>query len=107
LIGQPESLNSLNPETGDVYWSEPLKPRYGMTIAAPRKAGDYLFVSGIGKVAALFKLNRERPAVEVAWIATPNMGVFCSASTPTIEGGAIYGNDCEVGNLRAVALDTG
>jgi outer membrane protein assembly factor BamB len=33
--------------------------------------------------------------------------VYCSSSTPLIDGGTIYGNDCEVGNLRAVNLATG
>ena len=36
LIWHTESLNSLNPETGAVYWSQPLKPSYGMSIMAPR-----------------------------------------------------------------------
>ena len=45
--------------------------------------------------------------MEVVWVATPKMGVFCSNSTPLIDGGTIYGNDCEVGCLRAVKLDTG
>jgi outer membrane protein assembly factor BamB len=107
LIWHPESLNSLNPETGEVYWSEPLKPDYGMSIAAPQKAGDYLFASGIGKCAALFKLSREKPAAEVVWTAKPNTAVFCANSTPHIDGDTIYGNDCEVGNLRGVRLMTG
>jgi outer membrane protein assembly factor BamB len=107
LIWDPESLNSLNPATGEVYWSEPLKPDYGMSIAAPQKSGDYLFASGIGKCAALFRLSREKPAAEVVWVAKPNMAVFCANSTPQIDGDTIYGNDCEVGNLRAVRLMTG
>jgi len=107
LIWHPEALNSLDPETGKVYWSEKLQPQYGMSITQPQKSGDYLFDSGIGKCAALFKLSREKPAVEVVWVATPKMGVFCSNSTPQLDGGTIYGNDCEVGSLRAVKLETG
>lgn len=107
LIWHPQALHSLNPETGEIYWTEPLEPQYGMSIAAPRQAGDYLFASGIGKCAALFKLDRTKPAAEVVWEATPEMAVFCANSTPLIENGTIYGNDCEVGNLRAVKLETG
>ena len=64
LIWHADSLNSLNPLTGAVYWSVPLKPSYGMSIIAPRKLGDYLFASGIGNVGALLKLdgaNGRRP----------------------------------------------
>jgi outer membrane protein assembly factor BamB len=107
LIWHPQALNALNPETGEVYWSEPLVPQYGMSIAAPRQSGDYLFASGIGSCAALFKLDRTKPAAEVVWDGTPNTAVFCANSTPLIEGGVIYGNDCQVGNLRAVKLESG
>jgi outer membrane protein assembly factor BamB len=107
LIWHPQALNSLNPETGEVYWSERLDPQYGMACSTPQQSGDFLYVSAIGRCAALFKLDRNRPAAEVAWIAKPNMAVFCSNSTPAIDGPCIYGNDCEVGNLRAVELMTG
>src|SRR5262249_12627882 len=32
LIWHSEALNSLDPETGAVYWSQPLAPQYGMSI---------------------------------------------------------------------------
>src|SRR5262245_45100743 len=107
LIWHPESLNSLDPETGKLYWSEPLKPQYAMSIAAPRQAGDYLYASGIGNCAALYRLAKDKPAAEVVWDGTPTSAVYCGSSTPAIEGGVIFGNDCQVGNLRAVKLDTG
>jgi outer membrane protein assembly factor BamB len=107
LIWHADGLNSLNPETGEVYWSDPLKPAYGMSITAPQKSGDYLYASGIGKCAALYKLDRDKPSADVVWVATPNMAVFCANSTPQIDGETIFGNDCEVGDLRAVKLATG
>jgi len=107
LIWHPQALNSLNPETGEVYWTEPLVPQYGMSVAAPRQAGDFLYASGIGKCAVVFKLDRTKPAAEVAWEGNTTTGVFCSSSTPYIDGDVIYGNDCEVGNLRAVKLASG
>ena len=107
LIWHPKALNSLNPETGEVYWSEKLEPQYGMSVAAPRKSGDFLYASGIGSVATLFKLDRAKPAASVVWDGQPNTAVYCANSTPVIDGGVIYGNDCQVGNLRAVDLATG
>jgi outer membrane protein assembly factor BamB len=107
LIWHPQSLNALDPETGKVYWSEPLEPQYGMSVTAPQQAGDYLYASGIGQLAVLFKLDRTRPAAEVVWEGKPNSAVFCSNSTPLIDGGTIFGSDCEFGNLRAVKLETG
>ena len=37
VIWHAESLNSLNAETGKLYWSVPLVPEYGMAIMAPRQ----------------------------------------------------------------------
>lgn len=64
LIWHPESLNSLNPLTGEVYWSVELKPAYGMSVTVPRKVGSYLFASGIGGVGALVKLNDDKPGAQ-------------------------------------------
>lgn len=107
LIWHPQALNSLDPETGKVYWSQKLEPQYGMSCSAPRQAGDFLYASGIGNCATLFKLDRTKPAAEVVWDGQPNTAVYCSSSTPLIDGGVIYGNDCQVGCLRAVELATG
>jgi outer membrane protein assembly factor BamB len=107
IVWHPQALNSLNPESGEVYWTEKLDPQYGMSCSTPQKSGDFLYVSAIGSCAALFKLQRDKPAVDVAWIAKPNQAVFCSNSTPQIDGEAIYGNDCQVGSLRGVNLATG
>jgi outer membrane protein assembly factor BamB len=107
VIWHPEAVNGLDPETGALFWSQPLRPQYAMSIAVPRQAGEFLFVSGIGKCAALYRLGAQKPEAEVVWIAKPQQAVFCGASTPFIDGDTIYGNDCEVGNLRAVRLATG
>jgi hypothetical protein len=37
ILWHPKAANSLDPETGEVYWSVPFKSRAGMTIATPRK----------------------------------------------------------------------
>jgi outer membrane protein assembly factor BamB len=105
LIWHPESLNGLNPQTGEVYWSVDLKPAYGMSVTAPRKVGSYLFASAIGGIGALIKLEDDKPAAEIEWRGKPKDAVYCCNSTPHIVDGVIYGNDCQVGSLMAVRLD--
>ncbi len=107
LLWHPEDLNSLDPETGQVYWSVPLKPSYAMSIMVPRKSGDLLFASGIGDVGVVLKLDAEKPAAKVVWRGTIKTGVYCVNSTPFIENGTIYGCCVRQGQLRAVKLDTG
>ncbi|GAB4143385.1 MAG: PQQ-like beta-propeller repeat protein [Planctomycetaceae bacterium] len=107
LVWHAESLNSLDPKTGKVYWSTPLKPAYDMAIAAPRLSGDYLYACGMGHTAALYKLNEEKPGVKLVWKGTTKTAVYGSNSTPIIDKGTIYGNDCHLGSLMAVNLKNG
>lgn len=107
LMWTPDELNSLDPETGKVYWHLPLKPNYNMSIMMPRQSGDLLFASGIGEVGALFKLNQNKPAASVVWTGTPKNAVYCANSTPIVHGDVMYGVDCKGGQLRAVEFKTG
>ncbi|MEM6799294.1 MAG: PQQ-binding-like beta-propeller repeat protein [Planctomycetota bacterium] len=113
LIWHPESLNSLNPKTGDVYWSLPMRPAYGMSLAAPQKRGDLLFVSAIGNLSVLLKLTDDKPGVDVVWSGNAKRGLRAVNTTPLFEPagestpGVIFGVDCESSELMAVSLDGG
>ena len=106
VIWHATAINGLDPETGKPYWSVPLKPSHGMSIATPRKHGNHLFASGIGHQGALLKLDADRPGAEVVWRGDPKTAVYCANSTPFVEGDVIYGV-CRQGELRAVELSTG
>ncbi len=104
IIWHPQSLNALNPASGETYWTVDLKPSFGMSIMAPRQSGDYLFASGIGNAGALMKLGASEPGAEVVWRSTPKTGVYVSNSTPFIRDGVIYGADINTSQLIAVDL---
>lgn len=106
IIWHPESINGLNPETGKVFWSVPLKPQYGMAIMAPRKSGDYLFAGGIGFQSLALKLAKDRPAATEAWRGNPKTSVCPINMTPYLKDGIIYGVD-QPGQFRAVRLENG
>jgi len=111
IVWNPKSLNSLNPDTGKVYWSEPFTCQSGMSIATPRRSGDLLLVSAFYNGALMMRLDPERPAAERLW----KMGgknerntaalhtVMC---TPAIQGDFIYGV-CSYGQLRCLKARTG
>jgi hypothetical protein len=84
----------------------PLAPNFSMSIMAPRKWEDYLFVGGIGNQAVLLKLAADRPAAQEVWRGKPKTAVYPINSTPFLEGGYIYGVD-QPGPLRCVKLQTG
>jgi outer membrane protein assembly factor BamB len=106
LLWTPDGVSSVDPETGKLFWSTDLKPEYGMSIMAPRKWHDELFVGGIGFHAASYKLARDKPAVNLEWLGKRDTAVYPVNSTPFIEDGVVYGVD-QPGILRAVKLQTG
>ncbi len=106
LIWHAESINSLNPDTGTVYWTIPLDPAYGMAIMPPRQSGEFLFAGGIGFKAVLIRLAVDRPAATEVWRGTNKNAIYPVNSAPFLEDGLIYGID-QPGPLRGVKLDTG
>lgn len=111
IIWHPESLNSLDPETGKVFWSEPFAVRSGLTVPTPRLLGDKLFITSFYNGPMMLKLAADRPAAEVVWRGTSNNerntdklhAIMC---TPWFEDGHIYGV-CSYGQLRCLKADTG
>jgi len=107
LIWHAESINSLDPASGEVHWSVPLKPAYGMAIAEPRKLGGVLYASAFGKTAALLKLNSAKPAAQIVWRGEPKTAVYSANVTPFLENGMIYGCDITTSQLMGVKITDG
>lgn len=106
IIAHGEAINSLDPLTGKVSWSIPFVPAYGMAIMAPRLAGDYLVMGGMGKKSIGLKLKPDRTAPDIAWEGTPKTGLSPKNSTPVVDGDLIYGCDAD-GELRCFEAATG
>ena len=102
----PQSVNGLNPETGKVYWSQPLQTDYGMSIIAPLKWKNYLFVGGIINKAFVLDLAADRPAAKVVWRAAKGRGIGPVNAPPFVEDGYLYGVD-RFGELRCVQMRDG
>ncbi|MCS1411159.1 MAG: Outer membrane protein assembly factor BamB [Verrucomicrobia subdivision 3 bacterium] len=105
IVWHAQSINSLNPKTGAVNWSIPLKPAYNMAIMTPRKLGSYLFASAIGNVSALIRLDDQKPSASIAWRGNTRNAVYCVNSTPFLQDGTLYGCNVETSELMAVKLD--
>ena len=106
IVWEASAVNGLDPETGKLYWSSPLEPDWGMSIATPRSDGNFLFVGAIVLKSMLLKLAPDRPAADVVWYGEKGVGIAPTISTPFMEAGHLYGIDRE-GELRCVKLDTG
>ena len=111
ILWHPEAANSLDPETGEVYWSVPFKSGSGMTLATPRKLGDLLFFTCFYSGSLMLRLDSAKPAATTVWRTTKVSekdtthlnAVMC---TPFLEDGYIYGV-CSYGQLRCLKEETG
>lgn len=106
LIFHGKGLNSLNPDTGTLYWSEPLATSFSMAIMAPRKGGDFLFAGGHSNRSLGLKLDSAKPAVTKVWKGSRDLGLAPVSGTPFVENGVAYGIDGD-GTFRAMRVATG
>jgi outer membrane protein assembly factor BamB len=113
IIWDPEAVNSLNPETGQVYWSlkSPVPIHAGMTIPTPRKMDDWLFLTCFYDGSWMLRLDGTKPAASTAWrsarASEKNTDALHSTlSTPFLQDGYIYGV-CSYGQFRCLKADTG
>lgn len=111
IVWHPQALNSLDPETGKVYWSQPCTVKAGMSIATPRKMGDYLLVSSFYNGSILMRLAADQPKATLVWQGKSESevnteGLHSVIGTPVIENGCIFGV-CSYGQLRCLKLETG
>jgi outer membrane protein assembly factor BamB len=111
IIWHPEAVNSLDPETGEVFWSQKFPIKANLTIPTPRLDGDRLLVSSFYDGSMMLKLDAGKPAAIVLWKGkshseTRTDGLHSIISTPCIKDGYIYGV-CSYGQLRCLKEATG
>lgn len=111
IVWHPESINSLDPETGQIYWTEPFNVRSGLTIPTPRQLNSNLFLTTFYNGSMMLRLGAEKPAATVVWQSKKSSerdtdelhSIMC---TPFLEDGFIYGV-CSYGQLRCLKAETG
>jgi outer membrane protein assembly factor BamB len=106
VVWHPQAVNGLDPQSGQLFWSVPLEPNYGMSIISPRQAGPYLFVGGIVNVGVMLKLTSDKPAVEEVWRTSAQRGLGPVHSSPVPVGDVLYGVNRD-GELTAVQIASG
>lgn len=111
VVWHSESVNGLDPENGNVYWTEETKMYMGMAISTPRAVGNQLFLTAFpGQGGSQFGGGILRVESDgktaMAWKSNKKAGFFSVFSTPHIEDGHIYGVD-NPGTLTCVKLDSG
>jgi len=123
IVWSPEAVNSLDPETGKVYWSQPFGKapigggrkmvKAALSIPMPRKSGDLLFITAFYDGPLMLKFAKDAPGASVVWrgkgrgeMPDDTDGLHSIMPTPVIKDGYIYGV-CSYGELRCLKADTG
>lgn len=111
IVWDSQSLNGLDPESGEVFWTEPFKTRMAHAIGTPRQSGEFLFISSFFDGSMLLRLDAAQPRAAVEWKIKGRSeirpeGLHSLMSTPYLEDGHIYGV-CSFGHLRCLELATG
>lgn len=106
ILANPQAVNAVNPETGELLWTTPYEATSGSIIMSPIMVGDYLFIAGYSNRNLLLKLKQDKPGVEV--LARDKAKKFVSPVNvqPFLDGETIYGMD-QKGDLMAFGLPSG
>ena len=90
IVWMRQSVTSLNPTNGAVFWREPTvsggSPGFS-AVSTPVIQGDRLLISGL-----MFQLDKTRPAAKVLWPDTPSgtRRILSDTSTPLFKDDFIY-----------------
>jgi outer membrane protein assembly factor BamB len=111
IIWHPESVNGLNPENGELYWSQPFSVKANLTIPTPRQDGDLLFLTSFYNGAMMLQFEGGKPRVlwrsEVASEMPERTDTLNSIiPTPFLKDGFIYGM-CSYGEMRCLRTRDG
>lgn len=116
VVFHPEGVAGLEPMTGKVRWSVPMRPSYGMSIAQPLPVSvsgigaHALFVTGYGGVSVCLKLPVGGEDAEVIWSGKAKTSVSASNSSPIASGetdGLVFGVDANSSSLCLLSMEDG
>ena len=82
IIWHSDAVEALNPQTGKVYWSVPLRPTFGMSIGQPVAAGNRLFVMSFNRVSACIEVAADGQSAQIAWRGNTRRGAGACITPP-------------------------
>jgi outer membrane protein assembly factor BamB len=103
IIWTTQSVSSLDPATGQLFWREAFPAGSSGAIATPVFSNNRLLVSGL-----MLKLDEHKPLASVLWpesrVATRR--ILSGTSTPLVLGNHVYSLKPD-GNLACLETETG
>jgi outer membrane protein assembly factor BamB len=106
ILVRPNAVTSVDPATGEEYWSVPYEATSNSIIMSPVQSGDYLYVGGYSNKSLLLKLAHDKPTAEIEWRDRGANAISPVNVQPYAEEGVLYGFD-QKGVMRAIELESG
>lgn len=106
ILPHPDAVVSLDPESGNEYWSIEYGATNGSIIMTPIKSGNLLYVGGYSNKNLLIELGESSPTAKALWRDEPKTALSPINVQPLEEGGIMYGFD-QSGLLHGVDIKSG
>lgn len=111
IVWLTDGIHSLNPASGETYWTHAWAVKGGGSIAIPRLSGNHLFLSTFFNGSLMLRMDRHQPGVEQLWISpkiTTKDTTYLHAlnCVPWLEDDHIYGV-CNYGQFRCLKIANG
>ena len=87
IVWSDNSLASLDPTNGNIFWREPMTTSNNDSVAMPVFQANRLLVSGL-----MLELSEDPPAAKFLWPESraPAKRILSNTSTPLLQGNYIY-----------------
>src|SRR3989449_6345419 len=103
VVWTVQSVSSLDPATGRVFWREAFSAGNSSAVATPVFSNNRLLVSGL-----MLKLDENEPSASVLWPESraATRRILSGTSTPLLQGNYVYSLN-PAGNLVCLETETG
>ena len=103
IVWTTQSVSSLDPATGKLFWREDFSAGNSSAVATPVFSDNRLLVSGL-----MLKLDEHKPSVSVLWPESraATRRILSGTSTPLLQGNYVYSLN-PAGNLVCLEAETG
>ncbi|WP_166830734.1 PQQ-binding-like beta-propeller repeat protein [Thalassoroseus pseudoceratinae] len=106
ILFHPSAVASVDPETGELYWSVPYEATNGAAIMTPVIEDNLLFAGSFSNNNILIELDETKPAAKPLWRDRSKKAISPVNVQPFLGDGTLYGFD-QNGLMYGVELKTG
>lgn len=106
IILHPDGVSSLDPDSGNEYWTVDYQATNGSVIMSPIRSGNLLYAAGYTKKNLMIELAEGEPGATMLWQDVPNAAISPVNVQPFLHGEMLYGFHQD-GTLYGVNFRTG